>query len=180
MAAYLVEQYGFSIGRGCRCAGLSRAAWYQTPQSWQEKDADVIDALNALFEAHLRWGFWKYHDRLRAQGRTWNHKRVYRVYRALGLNQPRRTKRRLPERVREPLFVPERPAPVWSADCMSDSLYHGTRFRTFNVIDDYIREALAIEIDTSLRAPRVVRVLVRQGRIPDVLRVDNCPEFLSD
>jgi putative transposase len=66
---------------------------------------------------------------------------------------------------------------------MSDMLYYGTRFRTFNIIDDFNREALAIEIDTSLRAPRVVRVLERlkeQGRIPDVLRVDNGPEFLSE
>jgi len=163
--------------------GLSRAAWYQAPQDWQVKDADVIDALTALVEAHPRWGFWKYRDRLRALGYSWNHKRIYRVYCALGLNQPRRTKRRLPERVRESLFVPEQPDQVWSADFMSDTLYHGTRFRTFNVIDDYNREVLAIEIDTSLRAPRVVRVLERikeQGRIPDVLRVDNGPEFLSD
>jgi len=163
--------------------GLSRAAWYQSPLDWQEKDADVIDALNALVEAHPRWGFWKYRARLRTQGYSWNHKRIYRVYCALGLNQPRRTKRRLPERVREPLFAPERPDQVWSADFMSDTLYHGTRFRTFNIIDDFNREALAIEIDTSLRAPRVVRVLERlkeQGRIPDVLRVDNGPEFLSE
>ena len=79
--------------------------------------------------------------------------------------------------------MPERPDQVWSADFMSDALYHGTRFRTFNVIDDYNREALAIEIDTSLCAPRVVRVLERlkeQDRKPDVLRVDNGPEFLSE
>ena len=175
-AAYLVKQHGLSIGRGCRCVGLSRAAWYHTPLDWQERDAEVIDALNALAEAHLRLGFWKYPDRLRAQGYAWNHKRIYRVYCALGLNQPRRTKRRLPERVREPLLDQ-----VWSADFMSDTLYHDPRFRSFNVIDDYNREAMAIEIDTSLRAPRVVRVLERlkeQGRLPDVLRVDNGPEFL--
>ena len=65
---------------------------------------------------------------------------------------------------------------------MSDALYHGARFRTFNVIDDHNREALAIEIDTSLRAPRVIRVLERlkeQRGVPDVLRLDNGPEFIS-
>ena len=147
------------------------------------RDADVIDALNELVEAHPRWGFWKYVERLRALGHGWNHKRIYRVYCGLGLNQPRRTRRKLPEREREPLFVPERLDQVWSADFMSDALYYGTRFRTFNVIDDHNREALAIEIDTSLRAPRVVRVLERlkeQRGVPDdVLRVDNGPEFLS-
>ncbi len=66
---------------------------------------------------------------------------------------------------------------------MSDTLYHGTRFRTFNLIDDFNREALYIEIDTSLRAPRVVRTLEQlkaQGRCPETIRVDNGPEFLSD
>ena len=65
---------------------------------------------------------------------------------------------------------------------MSDALYRGPRFRTFNVIDDHHREALAIEIDTSLRAQRVLRVFERlkvERGLPDVLRVDNGPEFLS-
>jgi len=147
------------------------------------RDADVIEALNELVEAHPRWGFWKYADRLRALGHRWNHKRIYRVYCGLGLNQPRRTRRKLPERERESLFVPQQENQVWSADFMSDMLYYGTRFRTFNIIDDHNREALAIEIDTSLRAPRVVRVLERlkeQRGVPDVIRVDNGPEFLSD
>lgn len=81
-----------------------------------------------------------------------------------------------------PLLVPERENQVWSADFMSDALYQGLRFRTFNVIDDYNREALAIEVDTSLRADRIRRVLDRieaERGLPDVLWVDNGPEFLS-
>lgn len=176
------DAFGLPIRRGCACVGLSHAAFYRQPLDWMVRDGKVIEALNELVETHPRWGFWKYVDRLRTLGHRWNHKRIYRVYCALGLNQPRRTRRKLPERVREPLFVPEQLDQVWSADFMSDALYHGTRFRTFNVIDDHNREALAIEIDTSLRAPRVVRVLERlkeQRGVPDVLRVDNGPEFLS-
>jgi putative transposase len=78
--------------------------------------------------------------------------------------------------------VPEWANQVWSADFMSDALYQGPRFRIFNVIDDYNREVLAIEIDTSLRADRIRRVLDRieaERSLPDVLRVDNGPEFLS-
>jgi len=162
--------------------GLPRATYYETPVDWSARDAEVIDALNQLVEASPRWGFWKYFDRLRALGRLWNHKRVYRVYCALGLNQPRRTKRRLANRERIPLLVPERKNQIWSADFMSDALYQGPRFRTFNVIDDYNREALTIEIDTSLRADRIRRVLDRieaERGLPEVLRVDNGPEFLS-
>lgn len=75
------------------------------------------------------------------------------------------------------------PNQVWSADFMSDALYGGVRFRTLNVIDDFNREALAIEIDTSLTSTRLIRVLgqLKEERgLPDVLRVDNGPEFLGE
>lgn len=175
-------EHGLAIRRGCDCVGLSRAAFYRLPTAWQTRDGEVIDALNKLVDAHPRWGFWKYVDRCQALGHSWNHKRIYRVYCALGLNQPRRTKRRLPERGRVPLAVPQRPNQVWSADFMSDALYHGVRFRAFTLIDDFNREGLTIEIDTSLRAARLIRVFKRlkaERGLPDVLRVDNGPEFLA-
>lgn len=181
-ADFMNEAHGLSVARSCSCVGLSRAAYYDEPLDWVIRDAEIIEVLSALVDAHPRWGFWKYVDALRHRGLGWNHKRLYRVYRGLRLNLPRRTRRKLPERVREPLLVPQRPNQVWSADFMSDTLYHGTCFRTFNVIDDHNREALAIEIDTSLRAARLVRVFERlkaERGLPDVLRVDNGPEFLS-
>ena len=66
---------------------------------------------------------------------------------------------------------------------MSDALYNGVRFRTFNVLDDCNREALAIEIDTSLPSKRWVRVLEqlkRERGLPDILRTDNGPELLGE
>jgi len=65
---------------------------------------------------------------------------------------------------------------------MSDSLYTGNRFRVFNVMDDFNRQCLAVEIDTSLPGRRLVRVFERlrsERGLPDVLRVDNGPEFLG-
>lgn len=168
--------------RSCNCIGLSRAAYYRVPVSASVADQDVIKALNALIERHPSWGFWKCFKALRRLGQTWNHKRVYRVYCSLRLNQKRRTKRRLPKRVKQPLMVPQRPNQVWSADFMSDALYAGRRFRTFNVIDDFNRECLAVEIDTSITGTRLIRVFERlrvERGLPDVLRTDNGPEFLS-
>ena len=168
--------------RSCNCIGLSRAAYYRVPISASIADQDVIKALNALIERHPRWGFWKCFKALRRIGNSWNHKRVYRVYCSLQLNQKRRTKRRLPKRVKQPLMVPQRPNQVWSADFMSDALYAGRRFRTFNVIDDFNRECLAVEIDTSITGTRLIRVFERlrtERGLPDVLRTDNGPEFLS-
>jgi putative transposase len=169
------------VQRSCRCVGLSRAAYYQIPCS-VDRDAEVIKAINAVIDQHARWGFWKTFKVLRRTGHRWNHKRVYRVYCDLKLNQKRRAKKRLPKRIKLPLLVPQRPNQVWSADFMSDTLYIGKRFRTFNVIDDFNREALHVEIDTSITGQRLIRVFERlrlDRGLPETLRVDNGPEFLS-
>ena len=167
--------------RSCKCIGLSRAAYYRETTTNADRDAEVIKALNEVVDRHSRWGFWKCYKVLRRKKYGWNHKRIYRVYCQLRLNQKRRAKRRLPKRIRQPLIVPQRPNRIWSADFMSDALYAGNRFRAFTMIDDFNREAVAIEIDTSITAKRLIRVFelrVTRG-LPDVLRVDNGPEFLS-
>ena len=121
-------------------------------------DVAIIEAFNAVVAQHGRWGFWKCHDRLRLDGHAWNHKRTWRVYCAMKLNLPRRTKKRL-IRPMQPLDAPSLPNQIWALGFMSDSLYQGRRFRTLNILDEGVREALAIEIDTSLPAMRVVRAL---------------------
>jgi putative transposase len=89
---------------------------------------------------------------------------------------------KLPARIREALFIPEGPNEVWSIDFMSDALVDGRKFRVLNVIDDFNRESLAIEVDTSLPSRRVIRVLeriiARRGK-PTCFRTDNGPEFIS-
>ena len=178
-----MDNHQFSIARSCRCVALSRAAYYRSPAPPEIKDSEIIGALNELIEKRPRRGFWKCFKLLRRQGHRWNHKRVYRVYCAMRLNQKRRAKKRLPARERQPLVVPQRPDEVWSGDFMSDALYGGRRFRTFNVIDDYNREGVAIEIDTSITSRRLVRVfeqLKAERGLPAILRVDNGPEFLGE
>jgi putative transposase len=106
----------------------------------------VIAAIESYVSENPGQGFDKLYPVLRTQG--FGKCRLYRVYKALKLNLKRRGKRRLPARVKAPLLIPPRPNEVWSADFMSDALWSGRRFRTFNVIDDFNREALRIEIDT--------------------------------
>jgi putative transposase len=142
----------------------------------------VIEALQELAAAHPTYGFRKLLAYLRRAGKAWNHKRVYRVYRLLKLNKKRRGKRRLPARVKQPLVKQEELNLSWSMDFMSDSLASGARFRTLNVIDDCNREALAIEVATSISSKRVTRTLDQlidwRGK-PAAIRVDNGPEFTS-
>jgi putative transposase len=104
------------------------------------------------------------------------------VLRNVGLNQKRRTKKRLPDRPRQPLEVPAEMTHTWSFDFMSDWLYCGRRFRELNVIDEGTREALEIDVDTSLPAARVVRELEQIKSVrgkPRRIRVDNGPEMLT-
>jgi putative transposase len=161
----------------------SRSNWYREAVGRAEKDAPVIDSLNEVVGLHGRWGFWKcFHWMRQKRDVPWNHKRVWRVYRSMRLNLPRRTKRRLPNRVKQPLDVAPEPNRMWSMDFTSDSLISGKRFRTLNVVDEGTREALAIEVDTSLPAERVIRVLeqIKDSRpLPKQIRVDNGPELIS-
>jgi putative transposase len=75
------------------------------------------------------------------------------------LNLPRRTRRRVPRRIRVPLIAAATPNTSWALDFMVDTLYDGRRFRTLNIIDESNREGMAIEIGTTLPSLRVIAVL---------------------
>ena len=168
-----------STVRACRIVGLSTSAAYYKSR---KDDSEVIAKLQNLAEKHPTRGFGVYYGRIRNEGLVWNHKRVKRVYDLLKLNIRRKHKRRLPNREKIALEQPDSINKKWSMDFMSDALTDGRKFRTFNLIDDFNREVLAVEADTSLPAKRVVRILNRviweRGK-PNSIRVDNGPEFIS-
>ncbi|MEO6752921.1 MAG: IS3 family transposase [Chthoniobacteraceae bacterium] len=179
---WLIEEQKIPVARACKALRCSRSGWYRPVTVGRLGDEEVVTKLNEVVARHGRWGFWKCFHWLRQRGANWNHKRVLRVYRAMRLNLPRRAKRRLPARVRQPLEAVPQADRSWSMDFMHDTLWCGKRFRTLNIFDEGVREVLAIEVDSSLPAERVIRVLdqLRESRpLPLQIRVDNGPELIS-
>jgi len=136
-----------------------------------------------LTQHQRNWGFGLCFLYLRnVKGFGWNHKRVYRIYRLLELNLRIKPRKRLVREKPLALTVPERINEVWSMDFMHDQLSDGRSIRLFNVIDDFNREGLNIEVDFSLPSARVVRSLDQiiewRGR-PNIIRCDNGPEYIS-
>jgi putative transposase len=180
MVRQMQADHGVSVRQGCEALGLPRSTYRYERRP--KRDAPIIEALSALVENHPSIGFWQAFHRLRMAGHSWNHKRVYRIYTAMRLNIRRRAKKRLPARVKQRLFAPEAANQVWSLDFMHDALWDGRTFRLLNVIDDFNRQVLWIEVDTSLPSQRVIRVLeqLQESRgLPEMIRVDNGPEFIS-
>lgn len=166
--------------RADRALSLSRSARYTLARP--RDDVELIATMSAHVKENPGHGFGLLLNQAllpKGFGKT----RSWRVYVALKLNFPRRGKQRLPARVSEPLAIPASANHTWSADFMADALWSGRRFRTFNVNDDFNRESLRIEVDTSLPSLRVVRALdelVELRGAPKRIRLDNGPAFISN
>jgi putative transposase len=175
----LRQEFRVSERRVCGLIGVARSSCRYRPK--ERGDEGLRTALKALALERPRFGYRRLWVMLGRRGWCVNRKRVYRLYREEGLAVRRRKRKRLAA-VRAPLLAPTRPDEVWTMDFTHDALASGRKFRTLNLMDGYTREALAIEVDTSLPGPRVVRVLEQlrnAGRLPERIQVDHGPEFIS-
>jgi putative transposase len=182
MARWAATSGRTSIRHACQTFAVSETCYrYQAKAS--EEHARIADWLVRLTAAYRDWGFGLcfLHPR-NVKGFGWNHKRVYRIYRELELNLRIKPRKRIVRERPEPLAVPECINEVWSMDFMHDQLSDGRSFRLFNVIDDFNREGLGVEVDLSLPAARVIRALEQiiewRGQ-PKMIRWDNGPAYLS-
>jgi putative transposase len=159
-AADLVCQtLGVSERRACRVVEVGRSTVRYEPEPRQ--DEPVIRRMRELAQKWKRFGYRRLAVLMKREGMTINVKRVYRLYRQEGL-AVRRRRRKVVSRPRgEGLASPTHRNERWSMDFVSDTLGSGRTFRTLNVVDDFTRECLAIEVDTSLGGHRVTRVLER-------------------
>ena len=131
----------------------------------------------------MRFGYRRVHVLLRREGWEINQKKTYRIYKELALNLRIKPRLRLQRKQPAPLAVPTAANQVWSMDFMSDALADGRRLRLLNVIDDFNREALAMDVALSIPSEQVIRYLERtieQRGKPKEIRVDNGPEYIFD
>ena len=182
MAQQAVRSGKASIKLACLSFGISTTCYRYQPRLSSE-NAEIADHLIRLTHNQRNWGFGLCFLYLRnVKGYRWNHKRVYRIYRELELNLRIKPRKRIVREKPEPLAVPEAINQCWSMDFMHDQLADGRSFRLFNLIDDFNREALTMDIDLSLPAERVVRALDQviewRGK-PRSIRSDNGPEYIS-
>jgi putative transposase len=174
-----LQTRGTSLRRACRVIGLSTATW-RYRRCTSETNVAVLARLQAHAAVRARFGYRRLHILLEREGLMVNHKRVHRIYRAAGLQVRRRRRKRLTGAERVLLPVATQRLERWSMDFTTDTLADGRNFRTLNIVDDFTRECVAIEVDRSLPGLRVTRVLDRLHAttgLPQTIVVDNGPEF---
>jgi len=182
MAKRAVSERGACIRVACQAFAISESC-FRYERKLDAENTEVANWLLRLTDSHRNWGFGLCYLYLRnVRGFQWNHKRVYRIYKELELNLRIKPRKRLVRDKPEALTVPEGINQVWSMDFMHDQLEDGRTFRLFNVIDDFNREAIGMEVDFSLPSERVIRELKQiiswRGK-PQVIRCDNGPEYIS-
>jgi putative transposase len=172
------EAQGLSERRACGLVGMKRSSYRYAGR--RAEFGGLRGRLRELAQERRRFGYRRLTVLLRREGWAVNPKRVYRLYREEGLAVRRRKRKRIGAVERQALAIPTGRNERWSMDFVSDALTDGRKFRSLNIVDDFNRECLAAEVDTSITGARVVRVLerLRERRgLPQILVTDNGPEF---
>jgi putative transposase len=180
MVDYLVKTYEASIQRGCRLIGIKRSSYYY--KAHPIDDSEDRKALKEAAHRRRRWGYRFLMDMLKRDGRVLNHKKVERLYREEGLQLSKRRTKKVSKWRGEKASMPQQANERWSMDFVHDRLVNGKRLRMLNVVDDYTRECLWIEVGQSLGGERVAHVLeflVHTRAKPKTIVMDNGPEFCS-
>ena len=170
----------FDVTRDCGLIVISRSLYRY--KSTRPDDTALTERLMTLAGQKRRYGYRRLHVLLCREGWLINHKRTYRVYHEANLMVRRRKRKRIAGIERKEKVIAAAPNESWSMDFVSDGFVDGRRLRCLNIVDDFTKECLAIEVDTSLPGRRVVTVLERLEEcrgLPQSVTVDNGPEFIS-
>ena len=172
---------GISVRRACALIGVARSMMGYEPKM-PAKDGPVLTAMRELSSQYPRFGYRRIHIFLDRRGHQMSPDRAHRLWQLAGLQVPRKRPRRRVASSR-PRPVPALEANrVWAYDFVFDACANGQQLKCLTVIDEYTREALAIDVAGSIRSGRLIEVLARlvsQHGAPKYMRSDNGPEFVS-
>lgn len=174
------SDFELSERRACELAGQHRST--QRRRSTKKEIPGLEEGLLRHASDRPRFGYKRITTLLRRDGFLVNHKRVYRIYRALGLAVKRKRRRRASQAPRVALPAVEAVNDCWSMDFLSDAMTDRRSLRIFAAIDDFSRRCVSMEFDVALPADRVLRTLDRAIDLygkPKAIRTDNGPEFTS-
>jgi putative transposase len=181
----LQDQLGLSERRACRYVGQPRSTQRREPLVAQD-DGALRAELKAFSRRRPRWGYRQAHQHLIEQGWAINRKRTQRLWREEGLRVPakrRKRQRRGQSTVPGDRLRAERPDHVWGFDFQFDVTDDGRAIKLLYVVDEFTREALAMEAERSIDADHVVdvldRIVAERGGYPEFVRCDNGPEMTS-
>jgi putative transposase len=137
-----IEQHEISERRACRLTQLARST--QRRKLPSKADDGIARRLTELARKRQRFGYRRLTALLRREGVRINHKRIYRLYRELGLAMRRRKRRHGAQRLAAATNTPlHRANQRWAMDFVADTLAHGRTFRVLTIIDEHTRECLA-------------------------------------
>ncbi len=181
----LIEaEFGVSERRACLVIGQSRSTQRLAPLSPSSDEERLRAFLRTFATTHPRWGWRRAHDAALAGGWNVNHKRLQRLWRDEGLKVPyrKRKKRLVGIGVQVGAMVPIAPNVIWALDFQFDQTSDLRVIKMLNIIDEFTRECLAIDVGRSITADDVVRrleQLASERGAPRYLRMDNGPEFVA-
>ena len=180
----LEQRFGVSERRACAVVGQPRSTQRLPPPVPTDDELVLRAWLREFSRRRPRWGWRRAADCARREGWAVNDKRVHRLWRAEGLRVPYRKRKRPLRGIGEPVgaFRPAAPNVLWALDFQFDQTTDRRTLKLLNVVDEFSREALAIEVERSIDADGVVRCLDRLARergAPKFLRFDHGPEFIA-
>jgi putative transposase len=182
----LEDRLGISERRACRYAGQPRSTQRHAPLVAGD-DAALRAELRKISRDRPRWGYRRAHQRLLEEGWALNRKRTQRLWREEGLRVPQRRRKRQrlgTSTIPANRLRAEQPDHVWALDFQFDQTADGRILKLLHVVDEFTREALAIECHRRIDADKTVatldRLVAERGTAPGLIRCDNGPELTAN
>jgi putative transposase len=180
---HIATSFGLSIRRSCSLIGIWRSSFVYKDKDKRPDEAVIKARLKELAQKRRRFGCPRLHVMLRREGFMINHKRTERIYKEEGLLLRIRRRKKMASTLRAEVPRPTHPNHIWSMDFMKDALAIGRKIKVLPIIDEYTKKCFHIEVDTSITGVRVTRILndiaLKEG-LPEIIIVDNGPEFISN